>query len=76
MRDLQMFFDIMEINKDRKVFVHCFANMRVSAFVYMYRTLVQGVSEEAAVADLNEIWDPSGSEQWAALISKAMEEYK
>lgn len=67
-RDLKLFFDVMEANRDRKVFVHCFANMRVSAFVYLYRTLHEGVSEEEAVADLHKIWDPSSRSQWANFI--------
>jgi len=71
MRDLQMFFDVMEMNSDRKVFVHCFANMRASAFVYLYRTLVEGVSESEALADMNAVWDPMELKQWAALIEKA-----
>jgi len=75
LRDLQMFFDVMEANKDRKVYVHCFANMRVSAFVYLYRTLVEGVSEEEAMADLHDIWDPAESEQWKGLIEQAQQRY-
>ena len=71
MRDLQMFFDVMEANRDRKVFVHCFANMRVSAFVYLYRTLVEGVDEDEARADLEEIWDPGSQQQWKDLIARA-----
>ena len=69
-RDLQMFFDVLEANKDRKVFVHCFANMRVSAFVYLYRTLHKGISEETARADLEKIWDPGSQEQWAQFIAR------
>jgi protein tyrosine phosphatase (PTP) superfamily phosphohydrolase (DUF442 family) len=75
MRDLQMFFDVMETNKDRKVFVHCFANMRVSAFVYLYRTLMQNVPEAQALADLNEIWEPLELEQWAGLIQQAKQHH-
>ncbi len=67
-RDLQMFFDVMEANQDRKVFVHCFANMRVSAFVYLYRTLKQGVSEEEAKAALHKIWDSASEERWAQWV--------
>ena len=55
--DLSMFFDVMEANEGRKVFVHCFANMRASAFVYMYRTMVEGVAEEDALGAMNEVWD-------------------
>ena len=71
--DVEMFFDVMRANEDRKVFVHCVANMRASAFVYLYRTLVEGVDEEEALAKMNEVWDPIGSEQypqWSELIEE------
>ena len=75
LRDLQLFFDVMEANTDRKVYVHCFANMRASAFVYLYRTLVQGVPEAEARATMNEIWDPMELEQWAGLIEQARQQH-
>ena len=74
-RDLKLFFDVMEVNKDRKVYVHCFANMRVSAFVYLYRTLHQDVSEEQAKEDLAKIWDPYSLDQWANFIETAQENH-
>ena len=75
-RDLHLFFDVMKANHDRKVFVHCFANMRVSAFVYLYRTLHEGITEEQARADLEKIWKPEDLEQWAAFIETARTEYE
>ena len=36
-----------------KVWVHCAANMRVSAFMYRYRTQQLGLADEVARADLN-----------------------
>ena len=76
LRDLEMFFDVMESNKDRKVYVHCFANMRVSAFVYLYRTLKLGVSKDEALKDLHAIWDPKEQEQWVSFIVDAEAKYK
>lgn len=76
--DVQQFFDAMEANKDRKLFVHCIANFRASAFVYLYRTLVEGVSDEEARADMDAVWDPSGSPRfapWAELIERAQREF-
>jgi len=70
-RDLALFFDILAQNRDRKVFVHCFANMRVSTFVYLYRTLKEGVSEEEARTDLVAIWDPASLEQWKTFVDQA-----
>jgi uncharacterized protein (TIGR01244 family) len=73
LRDLDLFFDVMEANKDRKVFVHCFANMRVSVFIYLYRTIQLGESEELARRDLRAIWDPAEQEQWVKFIEAARE---
>ena len=76
--DVEMFFDVMRANEGRKVFVHCIANMRASAFVYLYRTLVEGVAEEEARAKMNEVWEPIGSEQypqWSELIERVTTEY-
>ena len=70
-RDLQLFFDVMEANRDRKVVVHCFANMRVSAFVYLYRTLKLGVAKGEARRDLEKIWRPESEAQWARFIERA-----
>ena len=70
-RDLQLFFDVMRANEDRNVYVHCFANMRVSAFVFLYRTLHGGVPEDDARADMAKIWDPATQPQWSAFIDEA-----
>ncbi len=75
MEDVELFFDVMQANRERKVYVHCFANMRASAFVYMYRTLVDGVPEDEARATMNEVWDPDELEQWADLIRRAQGAY-
>lgn len=71
LRDLDLFFDVMKANQDRKVYVHCFANMRVSAFVYLYRTMKLGVPEGQARADLAKIWDPATEPQWTRFIEQA-----
>lgn len=71
---LRQFFEVMAANKDRKVFVHCFANMRASAFTYLYRTLRAGDTDDAARPDLLAIWDPFSdqrSPQWGTFIEAA-----
>ena len=74
LRDLELFFDVMDANRDRQVYVHCFANMRVSVFVYLYRTLREGVSEDEAWADVLKVWDPGSdpeTAQWPRFITEA-----
>ncbi|PWB90344.1 hypothetical protein C5688_11325 [Methylocystis sp. MitZ-2018] len=47
--------------------VHCIANYRVSAFVYLYR-ISAGMEEARARADLEKIWTPNPV--WAAFIER------
>lgn len=42
--------------RGQKVWLHCALNMRVSAFVYLYRKLVCKQSEEEAVHPMVDIW--------------------
>ncbi|MEZ4415597.1 MAG: protein tyrosine phosphatase family protein [Gemmatimonadota bacterium] len=72
--DVRMFFDVMRANRDRKVYVHCFANMRASAFVYLCRTLVEGMPEAEARATMNAVWDPRENDAWARLLERARTE--
>jgi protein tyrosine phosphatase (PTP) superfamily phosphohydrolase (DUF442 family) len=69
MSDLIRFFQAMDSLRGQKVFVHCVANYRVSAFVYLYRSLRLGVPEEQARQDLHSLWTPDGI--WAELIEAA-----
>lgn len=73
-RDVELFFDVMEAHRARKTFVHCFANMRATVFVYLYRTLVEGVPEAEARATMHEIWDPAEQQPWADLIERVRAE--
>ena len=41
--DLKKFFDVMDESRDKRVFVHCAANYRVSGFIALYRAGQMGV---------------------------------
>jgi protein tyrosine phosphatase (PTP) superfamily phosphohydrolase (DUF442 family) len=69
--DVRRFFAALEDHRDRRVFVHCVMNYRVSVFVYLYRVLRLVVAEPLARADLNRIWSPDGV--WADLIAQAFD---
>ena len=56
--DFERFIEVFEANQDKKVWVHCAANMRVSAFFFKYRTQRLGWKEDDALTDLHEIWQP------------------
>ena len=58
--DFARFCDAIEAAGDNPVWVHCAANMRVSAFIFRYRCEVQGLTREEARKDLHKIWEPFG----------------
>jgi uncharacterized protein (TIGR01244 family) len=68
--DLERFFAAMDANKDRKVWVHCAANIRVSAFLGLYRVLREGWDEERAFQLMHGLWTPD--DVWAAFIDRSL----
>jgi protein tyrosine phosphatase (PTP) superfamily phosphohydrolase (DUF442 family) len=65
------FVEQMQANSHEKIWVHCAANMRVSAFTYRYRTEILGEDKSSAQQDLDKIWEPFGA--WKAFMSRAGE---
>jgi protein tyrosine phosphatase (PTP) superfamily phosphohydrolase (DUF442 family) len=65
--DFQAFRAVMDAHSEAKIFVHCAANKRVSAFVYLYR-ICQGVDEPIARQDLTKIW--MLNEIWAKFLDR------
>ncbi|MGH8442787.1 MAG: NUDIX domain-containing protein [Nevskiaceae bacterium] len=69
LEDLERFFDAVE-RAPGKVFVHCIANKRVSAFLFLYRVLKLGHPVAEAELALYRIWTPD--ETWQAFIDRAL----
>ena len=70
-QDFTAFCRVMEAFDNRPVFVHCAANMRVSAFVYLYRVLHERVPPLEAALDLHAVWQPD--EVWSRFIQNQLE---
>jgi protein tyrosine phosphatase (PTP) superfamily phosphohydrolase (DUF442 family) len=68
--NLHQFFEAMDANKDKKCFVHCIANARVSAFVMLYQVLRQGASVDDARATMTQIWEPNPT--WQSFIDEML----
>jgi len=66
--DFDLFCALMGGCEKRRTLVHCAVNKRVSAFVYLYRVLQQGVPEEQARKDMQAIWQPD--EVWSRFIAE------
>jgi protein tyrosine phosphatase (PTP) superfamily phosphohydrolase (DUF442 family) len=57
-RDFDTFCRLMNAFEGRRVFVHCVANMRVSAFLFLYRVLYQHADLKEAKQEMHSIWQP------------------
>jgi uncharacterized protein (TIGR01244 family) len=66
--DFAAFCNAMAQANDQNVLVHCAANMRVSAFMYRYRTQVLKEDTASAQQDLQRIWKPFGV--WTDFIDR------
>lgn len=72
--DFKTFCNALEQHKDKKVFIHCELNMRVSVFMMLYRVLYKGMNQEKAMLDVKKIWNPHN--QWEEFIKRALNELK
>ncbi|MET0334270.1 MAG: protein tyrosine phosphatase family protein [Rhizobacter sp.] len=70
--DLKAFFDAMDAARSERVWVHCAANMRVSAFLGLYWALRDGQEHERAFALMHELWKRQPNEVWPAFIADAL----
>ena len=65
------FTGYMDALKDRKVWVHCIANARVSAFFFRYLQEARGFSARKAASPLLKAWMPEMDEVWIEFINRA-----
>ena len=63
----RLFVTLMEYYQAKKIWVHCALNMRVSCFIYLYRTLYLGISKDLAQQSIDFIWQPN--EVWSDFMS-------
>ncbi len=72
--DLCAFFDAMEKHREQKIFLHCAANMRVSAFLGLYKAIKKNEPPDEAFALMKTIWQPNPV--WATFVSSMLEKYR
>ena len=69
--DLVAFFDAMDARRGKRVWLHCAANLRVTAFLGLYRQLRLGWPEERAFELMRDVWEPNPV--WAAFIRERLD---
>lgn len=72
--DLLAFFAAMDAHRGMKLWVHCAANMRVSAFLGLYRVIRQGWEIELAFELMHELWQPN--EVWSSFIQTTLAKHR
>ena len=65
--DFEKFVTYIERYQEKKIWVHCAANMRVSAFVYKYRRDILNLPHQEIVEDMETIWTPNKT--WSTFLS-------
>jgi len=68
------FSGYMDALKEKKVWVHCIVNARVSAFLFRYLQSNRGLSAIAATTPVLEQWLPQMDDNWKRFISRAPEQ--
>lgn len=68
LKDIKLFFRVMQAFQDLHIWVHCAKNMRVSCFIYLWQKHVLQLPEVEAVYPMNQIWQPTGV--WQQLIEQ------
>lgn len=69
---LRLFIKVMECFKGEKVWAHCAANYRVSAFMYQYQKHVYDLSSEDAKSPIFQFWHPDKA--WKKIINLKADE--
>ncbi len=70
--DLLRFMAVMAQNREKKIFIHCAANKRVSAFMAVYRITRLGWQKDKAFTDLYAIWRPDAI--WQTFIDRQLQQ--
>ncbi len=66
--DLRTFSGVMQALGERRVWVHCVVNARVSAFLYVYLHRVLGLPEAECRTGLLDRWQPQMDEVWTNFL--------
>lgn len=56
--DLIQFFNLMDTSNQKKVFIHCACNWRVSVFISLYQILKLGIPKSVAIKKMHTVWKP------------------
>jgi protein tyrosine phosphatase (PTP) superfamily phosphohydrolase (DUF442 family) len=73
LEDFAAFLETMDEWQERRVFVHCAANYRVSSFLALYGELRLGWTRERAERHARTFWEPNPV--WLSLLAQCRERF-
>ena len=73
LEDLKLFFKHMEKHENKKIFVHCAMNWRVSAFMFLYHTIKCQIPVADAHRHIDAVWQPDSV--WQDFIRHSLDTY-
>jgi protein tyrosine phosphatase (PTP) superfamily phosphohydrolase (DUF442 family) len=71
--DLVSFCNAIAANKNKKIHIHCAANMRVTAFLGLYFLIRERKSKKEAFKPMCQIWKPDSV--WSSFIDSMIVEF-
>jgi protein tyrosine phosphatase (PTP) superfamily phosphohydrolase (DUF442 family) len=71
--DFEAFAGVLGALRGRKVLVHCQINMRASAMVFLYRSVVLKEPPQPAQEAMNRVWSPDGP--WRELLQAQLRKH-
>ncbi len=73
LKDYELLRDILRSLQNRKVWLHCARNWRVSAFMTIYHIVEMSMPHSEAEEIAYRAWQPD--ETWQAFVNEAIEKY-
>ncbi len=73
LEELKTFFKHMEKHNNKKIFVHCAMNWRVSAFMFLYHRIKCDMPVTDALQHMNAVWEPEPV--WQEFIKNTLNTY-
>ncbi len=72
LKQLKFFLDVLSVNKERKVWIHCALNYRASAFMYIFHKYYLQTPFDEIDLSLLEQWQPD--EKWQNILKIKIED--
>ncbi|MGB6329519.1 MAG: protein tyrosine phosphatase family protein [Halarcobacter sp.] len=73
-KNLKDFIEILSFFSEKKVWVHCIMNYRVSAFMYVYHKYILKTPFENINLEVFEKWSPD--EKWQEIMKTSLDELR